>query len=179
MPSAQPSPALFISQTLNNHCFANDFLLSSRLTFNFIFLSFLHVLLPRYKLASSGTFNALIKCACKYVGPLLDHHLPVKHAKIGKGTPLPSTSKAWKKFRAPVKVYLESIAQLLSQLKDPDAANFVLHYDKLLCPYYACKLYSIRSLADFFLSFFFFSIFKSVCVCVWMSVLYRSDDKIR
>lgn len=92
----------------------------------------------RYRLASGGTFNALIKCACKYVGPLLNHHLPVKHAKIGKGTPLPSTSKAWKKFRAPVKVYLESIAQLLSQLKDPDAANFVLHYDKMLCPYYAC-----------------------------------------
>ena len=97
----------------------------------------------RFRLASGGTFNALIKCACKYVGPLLDHHLPVKHAKIGKGTPLPSTSKLWKKFRAPVKVYLESIAQLLSQLKDPDAANFVLHYDKILCPYYACKSVSI------------------------------------
>ena len=93
----------------------------------------------RYKLASGGAFNALVKVSLKFVKPLLDHHLPVAHAKTGKGAPLPMTSKGWKKLRAPIKVYLNSVAQLMSQLTDSDAQNFVLHYDRALCPYYACK----------------------------------------
>jgi hypothetical protein len=93
----------------------------------------------RYKLASGGAFNSLVKVSLKYVKPLLDHHLPVAHAKTGKGAPLPMTSKGWKKLRAPIKVYLNSVAQLMSQLTDADAQNFVLHYDRALCPYYACE----------------------------------------
>jgi nucleolar complex protein 2 len=71
------------------------------------------------------------------VPPLLDHHLPVR-SKMGKGAPLPSTSKAWKKLKVPIKVYLQSVTQLLSQLTDPEAERFVLHYVKALCPYLAC-----------------------------------------
>lgn len=95
-------------------------------------------MLFRYKLASAETFNALVKSCLRHIPPLLANHLPVANAKPGKGTPLPSTSKGWKKLRSPIKVFLQSILQLIKTLSDPDAEGFVLSCALPLCEYYAC-----------------------------------------
>jgi len=91
----------------------------------------------RFRVGSGATFNALIKCALKFSEPLLKHHLKLSKGKPTKGTPLPSTSKAWKRFKGSVKVYLATVLQMLTQLTDENAELFVLTHAFHLCPYYA------------------------------------------
>jgi len=91
----------------------------------------------RFRVGSGATFNALIKCALKFSEPLLKHHLKLAKGKATKGAPLPSTSKAWKRFKGSVKVYLATVLQMLTQLTDENAELFVLTHAFHLCPYFA------------------------------------------
>ena len=75
----------------------------------------------------------------RFSEPLLKHHLKLSKGKPTKGTPLPSTSKAWKRFKGSVKVYLATVLQMLTQLTDENAELFVLTHAFHLCPYYASK----------------------------------------
>eukprot|EP00039_Didymoeca_costata_P009682 m.128942 g.128942 ORF g.128942 m.128942 type:complete len:780 (-) comp14568_c0_seq6:1072-3411(-) len=91
----------------------------------------------KYTLASGATYNALVKNSLWYIPKVLDHHLKVENPKADRGAPLPTTAKGWKKLRAPIKILLQSILELFSELADGDAKCFALRQCLQLCPYYA------------------------------------------
>ncbi|KAJ3025651.1 UNVERIFIED_CONTAM: Nucleolar Complex 2 protein [Siphonaria sp. JEL0065] len=91
------------------------------------------------KIANNATVLAL-----KYVGGVLDHHLPVK---VNKGkTPLPSSASKWKIVAPLVKSLLTNILRFLDQVSDEGMLRFVIRESEKLAVYFACVPKSSKDL---------------------------------
>lgn len=93
---------------------------------------------PKYRVEGSDVFNSLIQTCLKNVLGVIQNHLGIDPAKSAKARPsLPSSSKKWSQVKATMKLYLNSVLQVLRKLSDPSMLCVVLRHTHVLCPYYA------------------------------------------
>lgn len=93
---------------------------------------------PKYRVEGNDVFNSLIQTCLKNVLGVVQKHLGIDPAKPTKTRPLlPSSSKKWSQVKGTVKLYLNSILQILRKLSDPPMLCVVLRHTHVLCPYYA------------------------------------------
>ncbi|CAN2388248.1 nucleolar complex associated 2 homolog (S. cerevisiae), partial [Pristimantis euphronides] len=91
----------------------------------------------KFVVADSAVFNAIITFCIKDLFVYLEKKLALKPAK---GTKLvnPSSSGLWKKLRLDIKMYLNSILQLLSCLTESTVSTAVLQHVNSIVHFYLC-----------------------------------------
>ncbi|KAM8927061.1 nucleolar complex protein 2 homolog [Pelodytes ibericus] len=91
----------------------------------------------KFKVADSAVFNALVSFCIRDLFSHLDKKLEVKP---GKGTkmPNPASCALWKKLRLDIKMYLNSVIQLLTCLTEATVGAAVLQHVNTTVYYYMC-----------------------------------------
>ncbi|XP_053307926.1 nucleolar complex protein 2 homolog [Spea bombifrons] len=91
----------------------------------------------KFKVADSTVFNALVSFCIRDLFVHLDKKLQMKPT-TGNKMPNPSSSGLWKKLRLDIKMYLNSIIQLLSCLTEATVGTAVLQHVNSTVHYYLC-----------------------------------------
>nr|XP_033777570.1 nucleolar complex protein 2 homolog isoform X2 [Geotrypetes seraphini] len=92
----------------------------------------------KYQVSDSVVFNALVSFCIRDLFGCVQKKLQTKQKKSKTRLALPSSCPLWGKFRLDIKMYLNSIIQLLSCLTEVSVAMAVLQHANAIMPYFLC-----------------------------------------